>query len=33
VILLDQIVEVFGLPDLALISGGMFIENLLGSAM
>jgi hypothetical protein len=33
VILLNQIVEVFGRPDLASISGGMFVENLLGRAM
>ena len=33
VILLNQIVEVFGRPDLALSSGGMFVENLVGRAM
>ena len=31
VVLLNQIVEVFGRPDLALISGGMFSENLLAA--
>jgi hypothetical protein len=30
VILLNQIVEVFGRPDLAMISLGMFAENLFG---
>ena len=33
VILLDQIVDVLGRPDLALISRGMFAESLLGRAM
>jgi hypothetical protein len=33
VILLDQIVDVLGRPDLALISLGMFAESLLGRAM
>ena len=33
VTLLDQIVEIFGRPDLALISVGLFIENLPGRAI